>query len=86
MVIAFFFEKGPVVLVKVSAIFEGLLLMPLQAILVAIGLFIVMPKLLSKDAAKVLKPNWLFAVGLIIAFVVFAYFCIFQIPSALFGD
>ncbi len=86
MVIVFFFEKSPVVLVKVSAIFEGLLLTPLQAILVAIGLFIVMPKLLSKDAAKVLKPNWLFAVGLIIAFVVFAYFCVFQIPSALFGN
>ena len=86
MVIVFFFEKSPVVLVKVSAIFEGLLLTPLQAILVAIGLFIVMPKLLSKEAAKVLKPSWLFAVGLIIAFVVFGYFCIFQIPSALFAD
>jgi Mn2+/Fe2+ NRAMP family transporter len=80
MVIVFFFEKSPVVLVKVSAIFEGLLLTPLQAIWVAIGLFIVMPKLLSAEAARILKPNWIFAVGLIIAFVVFAYFCIFQMP------
>ena len=86
MVIVFIFEKSPVVLVKISAIFEGLLLTPLQAILVAVGLFIVMPKLLSAEAARILKPNWIFAVGLIIAFVVFAYFCIFQMPSTLFGD
>ncbi len=86
MVIVFFFEKSPVVLVKVSAIFEGLLLTPLQAMLVAVGLFIVMPKLLSAEAARILKPNRIFAVGLIIAFVVFAYFCIVQMPSVLFGE
>ena len=85
MIIVFFFEKDPVVLVKISAIFEGLLLTPLQAIWVAIGLFVVMPKILSKEAAEVLRPNWIFAVGLIIAFLVFGYFCIFQMPSVLFG-
>jgi len=85
MVIVFFFEDAPVVLVKISAIFEGLLLTPLQALLVAVGLFIVMPKLLSAEAARILKPNRIFAVGLIIAFVVFAYFCIVQMPSVLFG-
>ena len=86
MVIVFYFEESPVVLVKVSAIFEGLLLTPLQAILVAIGLFIVMPKLLSAEAARILKPNWIFAVGLIIAFLVFGYFCVFQMPSVLFAN
>ncbi len=85
MVIVFFFEKSPVVLVKVSAIFEGLLLTPLQAILVAVGLFVVMPKMLSKEAFEVLRPNRIFAVGLIIAFLVFSYFCIVQMPSVLFG-
>jgi len=85
MVIVFFFEKSPVVLVKISAIFEGLLLTPLQAIWVAIGLFVVMPKLLSKEAFRILKPSWSFAVGLIIAFLVFGYFCVAQMPSALFG-
>ena len=73
------------VLVKISAIFEGLLLTPLQALLVAIGLFIVMPKMLSAEAAGVLKPSRIFAVGLIIAFLVFGYFCIVQMPSVLFG-
>ncbi|MHC4540773.1 MAG: Nramp family divalent metal transporter [Planctomycetota bacterium] len=85
MVIVFFFEDAPVVLVKISAIFEGLLLTPLQAIWVGIGLFVVMPKLLSAEAAQVLKPNRVFAVGLITAFVVFSYFCIVQMPSVLLG-
>ena len=85
MVIVFFFEENPVVLVKISAIFEGLLLTPVQALLVAIGLFIVMPKMLSTEAASVLKPSRIFAVGLIIAFLVFGYFCVVQMPSVLFG-
>lgn len=86
MIIVFCFKEKPVVLVKAGAILDGLLLTPLQAIWVAIGLFIVMPKILSKEAAKILKPNWVFAVGLVIAFLVFGYFCVFQVPSALFGD
>ena len=85
MIIVFCFEEKPVVLVKVSAIFEGLLLTPLQAILVAVGLFVVMPKMLSAEAARILRPNRIFAVGLIIAFLVFSYFCIVQMPSVLFG-
>ena len=86
MIIVFCFEEKPVVLVKISAIFEGLLLTPLQAILVAVGLFVVMPKLLSAEAARVLRPNRIFAVGLIIAFLVFGYFCVVQMPSVLFGS
>jgi hypothetical protein len=53
---------------------------------VAIGLFVVMPKLLSKEAFRILKPNWSFAVGLIIAFLVFGYFCVVQMPSVLFRN
>ncbi len=86
MIIVLFFEKSPVVLVKISATFEGLLLTPLQAVWVAIGLFVVMPKLLSAEAARVLRPNRIFAVGLIVAFLVFGYFCIVQMPSALLGN
>ena len=85
MIIIFCFKKKPVAIVKTGAILDGLLLTPLQAIWVAIGLFVVMPKILSKEAARILKPSWLFAVGLIIAFLVFGYFCIFQIPFALFA-
>jgi hypothetical protein len=80
MVIVFSFGLKPVLLVKIAAIFDGLLLTPFQAIWVLIGLFVVMPKMLSADARKILKPHWIFAVGLIAAFLVFSYFCVFQMP------
>jgi Mn2+/Fe2+ NRAMP family transporter len=83
MVIVFCFKEKPVILVQFAALLDGLLLTPLQAIFVAVGLFIVMPKLLSSEATSVLKPNWVFAAGLMIAFLVFAYFCIVQMPSVI---
>jgi hypothetical protein len=85
MVIIYTLGYQPVLLIKIGAICDGLLLTPLQAVCVAIGLFFVMPKVLSPDAARILKPNWIFLVGLAAAFLVFAYFCIFQIPAALFA-
>lgn len=83
VLIVFVFNEKPVSLIQLSAILDGLLLTPLQAIWVAIGLFVVMPRLLSKEASQVLKPNWIFAFWLIVAFLVFGYFCIFQIPSVI---
>jgi hypothetical protein len=64
----------------VGAVLDGLLLTPLQALWVFMGLFVVLPKLLSKEAWQVLRPHWLFAAGLLLAFLVFGYFCLFQIP------
>ncbi len=83
LVIIFIFTKKPVKLIQGAALIDGLLLTPLQAILVAVGLFVVMPKLLSSEAARVLRPSRIFAVGLIIAFLVFGYFCVVQMPSAI---
>jgi Mn2+/Fe2+ NRAMP family transporter len=80
MIIVFSFGLKPVLLVKIAAIFEGLLLTPFQALWVLIGLYIVMPKMLSTDAKPILKPHWIFAVGLTAAFLVFGYFCVFQMP------
>ncbi len=86
MILVFCFKERPVFLVQFAAILDGLLLTPLQAVWVGIGLFVVMPRLLSAEAFAVLRPNRAFAVGLIIAFLVFGYFCVVQIPSALFGS
>lgn len=83
MIIVFTLGLKLLVIVQFSAILDGLLLTPLQAIWIAIGLYVVMPKLFKEEARKILKPHWLFAVGLIIAFIVFGYFCIFQIPYIL---
>lgn len=83
MVIVFTLGMRPVFLVKMGAILDGLLLTPLQALWVGLGLYFVMPRLLSREAAEIVRPHWIFAVGLGIAFLVFGYFCIFQIPSVL---
>jgi Mn2+/Fe2+ NRAMP family transporter len=80
MMIVYTFGLKPVFIVQLSAILDGLILTPLQAIWVAAGLYIVMPKLFSKQVNEILKPHWIFAAGLIIAFIVFGYFCVFQIP------
>jgi len=83
MLIVFSFGLRPVVIIQLSAILDGLLLTPLQALWVAIGLYVVMPKLFNDEAREILRPHWTFAVGLVIAFIVFGYFCLFQIPSIL---
>ena len=80
MVIVYTFGLRPVFLVKFSAILEGLLLTPFQALWVFLGLYVVMPKMLSKEAQDILKPHWIFGCMLILAFLVFGYFCIFQMP------
>jgi len=51
--------------------------------LVGVGLYIVMPKMLSKEAYEVLKPSWIFAVGLLGTFIFFGYLCVTQIPAVL---
>jgi len=83
IVIVFTLGLRPVFLVKLGAILDGLLLTPLQALWVAIGMFVVMPKLFSKDSYQIIKPHWMFAVVLLISFLVFGYFCIFQMPYIL---
>lgn len=83
MVIVFALGKEPVRLVRFSALLDGILLTSLQAICVAAGLFLVMPKMLSAEAWKILRPSWVFAAGLFVAFAVFTYFCIFQLPASI---
>jgi hypothetical protein len=83
MLIAYNLGFRPVFLVKMGAIMDGLLLTPLQALWVGIGLFVVLPKMLSEEANTVLRPHWILAVGLSVSFLVFGYFCVFQIPFIL---
>jgi Mn2+/Fe2+ NRAMP family transporter len=75
----------PVLLVKFSALLDGLLLTPLQALAVGLVLYLVMPKFFSRDVRRILRPSPIFAIGLLLAFLVFGYFCIARLPSA-FAD
>ena len=83
MVIIYSFGIKPVSLIKISALLDGLIFAPFQAVLVLIGLVWVLPGLLSAEAWKILKPSWIYIAGLALGAVVFGYFCIFQIPRIL---
>jgi hypothetical protein len=83
MFIVYTLGYKPVYLVKTGAILDGLLLTPLQAIWIALGLYWILPKLYKPETYKIIKPHWIFGVGLLIAAVVFGYFCVFQIPFIL---
>lgn len=83
MVMVFVFGFKPVALVKTGAILDGLLLTPLQALWVAIGLYYVMPRMFKEEIYRIIKPHWIFAAFLAVAVLVFGYFFLFQIPSIL---
>ncbi len=80
MILVYSFGLKPVFMVKLGALLDGLLLTPLQALCLIIGLYVVMPKMLSAEAHAILRPHWIFALGLFIAFIVFGYFCVAQMP------
>lgn len=81
MIFVFTLGIKPVQMVQLSAILDGLLLTPLQAIWVGIGIFTIMPRMFNAEAAKILRPHWSMAIGLFVAALVFGYFCIVQIPQ-----
>jgi len=69
----------PVFLVQMSAILDGLLLTPLQAIAVGLSLYIVMPRMFSDEVRPLLRAHKVFAVGLALAFVLYTFFCIYKL-------
>jgi Mn2+/Fe2+ NRAMP family transporter len=83
LIIVSCFKNSPVILLIFSSVLDGLLLTPFQALWIAVAMFFVMPKMLSPEAMKTLKPHWIFAVGLVAACALFGYICIFQIPRAM---
>ena len=81
MIFVYSFNLRPVALVKLGALLDGLLLTPLQALWIGIGLYVIMPRLYRPEVGKMLKPNWILGTGLALAFLVFGYFCIVQLPA-----
>jgi Mn2+/Fe2+ NRAMP family transporter len=81
MIFVYSFNLRPVVLIKLGALLDGLLLTPLQALWVGIGLYLVLPRLYKPEIGKILRPGWGIGIGLIIAFLVFGYFCVVQLPA-----
>jgi Mn2+/Fe2+ NRAMP family transporter len=83
MVIIYTLGYKPVVLVKFAAIFEGLLLTPVQAAAIFYGLYFIMPGFFNKEVRKLIQPHWSIGAGLIAAFLFFLYFCVVQLPGIL---
>lgn len=81
MVIVFTLGFKPVLLVQTGAVLDGLLLTPLQALSVGLTLYFVMPKFFAEGVRERLRANRILAAGLLLAFVMYGYFCIVQIPK-----
>jgi Mn2+/Fe2+ NRAMP family transporter len=83
LIIVFSFGLKPVLLVKLGAILDGLILTPLQAVSAGLVLFFVMPKFFPKDVAKILKPSPIIAIGLLAAFALFGSIAVMKTPGAI---
>lgn len=76
----------PVALVRIAAVLEGLVLTPLQAIVMLVGLYVVAPRLYREEARERLSPGPWIGIGLCVSFLVFSYFCVVQLPKVLVGS
>lgn len=75
MLIVYTLGLQPVALVKTGAILDGLLLTPLQALVVGWVLYRVMPRFFPLELRDQLKPHPIIAIGLTLAFVIFGFVC-----------
>ncbi|MCC6696270.1 MAG: Nramp family divalent metal transporter [Candidatus Hydrogenedentes bacterium] len=82
MIIVYTLGLKPVFLVQLSAILDGLLLTPLQALAVGWVLYAVMPRFFSPEVRPSIRAHPVLALGLALAFVVFGYVCLFQLGQA----
>jgi Mn2+/Fe2+ NRAMP family transporter len=79
MIIVYHFGMEPVFLVQMSAILDGLVLTPLQALAVGWVLYMVMPRMFAPGVRSIIKPHPVIGAGLLLAFLVFGYFCVFRL-------
>jgi len=84
MVIVYVMQKNPIGIVRTAAVLDGILLTALQALWVGLGLYVVLPRLLSKEAWEVLRPSPVFALGLAAGALVFGWLTVTEaIPQVL---
>jgi Mn2+/Fe2+ NRAMP family transporter len=84
MVVVYVMQENPIAIVRTAAILDGILLTALQAIWVGLGLYVVLPRILSREAWEVLRPSPVFALGLAAAAAVFGWLTVTEaIPQIL---
>jgi Mn2+/Fe2+ NRAMP family transporter len=83
MTIVYTLGYKPDALVRVAAVLEGLLLTPLQALAMIVGLYWVMPRMFQGEAARIVRPGPLLGLALAVSFAAFTYFCVAHLPRVL---
>ena len=84
MIVVYVMQENPIGIVRTGAVLDGILLTALQAIWVGVGLYVVLPKLLSKEAWEVLRPSPVFALGLAAGAAVFGWLTVTEaVPQVL---
>jgi hypothetical protein len=84
MIVVYVMQKNPIGIVRTAAILDGILLTALQALWVGVGLYVVLPRLLSKAAWEVLRPSPVFALGLAAGAIAFGWLTVTEaIPQIL---
>lgn len=79
MLIIYFQGHQPVLLVQIGAILDGLVLTPLQALIVGWVLYRVMPKFFREELRDRVRPHPIMAAGLAAAFLLFGFVCVFKL-------
>lgn len=79
MIIVYTLGMEPVLLVKTGAILDGLLLTPLQALVVGWVLYRVMPACFRPELRARVRPHPIIAAGLALAFLIFGFVCVFRL-------
>jgi Mn2+/Fe2+ NRAMP family transporter len=77
------FLFDPVKLVQLAGQLDGILLTPIQAAAILMAFVVVLPRMVPRDIARMLRPNILLLVALGIATLVFGALCIFVLPGNL---
>jgi Mn2+/Fe2+ NRAMP family transporter len=84
MVVVYVMQANPIAVVRTAAVLDGILLTALQAALVGVGLYVVLPRLLSREAWSELRPHPVFAIGLAVGTLVFGWLTVTEaIPQVL---
>lgn len=74
---------GPVKLVQLGSQLDGILLTPIQAGAILVAFVFILPRLVSADIARMLRPGALLLIALFIATVLFGVLCVMILPGNL---
>jgi Mn2+/Fe2+ NRAMP family transporter len=80
MLIIYSLGAEPYQLAKIASVWDGLIFIPLQAVVVWYALFRIVPKFLTEESRQYLKQGKWLAIGLFISAVLFTVFAIILAP------